>query len=102
MGRAMGYARPLEGAVVVVVCVVALLATIVAASAMSAREAAVLEARAGNLEAAIAALRRLLDQGSQDPLVAMDLAVLLHQAGQAQAATDVFERARMANPPEYA
>jgi biofilm PGA synthesis protein PgaA len=92
----------LEGAAVVVVCAVALLASIVAASAMSPREAAVLEARAGHLDSAIAALRRLLDQGSQDPLVAMDLAVLLHQAGQAQAATDVFERARMANPPEYA
>ena len=69
---------------------------------LSEREQAVAEARAGHPDIAIAELRRLLAAGTSDPLVAMDLAVLLHQSGDAKAATDVFERAGMAVPPEYA
>jgi len=71
-------------------------------SPLSEREQAVAEARAGHPDIAIAKLRRLLAGGTSDPLVAMDLAVLLYQSGDAKAATDVFERAGMAAPPEYA
>jgi biofilm PGA synthesis protein PgaA len=41
-------------------------------------------------------------RGSSDPLVPLDLAVLLQQAGQSVEATSVFERANEPNPPSYA
>lgn len=67
----------------------------------SAREAAVLEARAGDREAGIAALRRQLEAGSPDPLVAADLATLLQQEGRPAEALAVARRAP-APLPDYA
>jgi len=81
------------------------LGIVVAAAAdsnLSPRERAVADARAGRVDVAIAELRGMLAQGTPDPLVAMDLAVLLYQANQAKAATDVFEQAGNAAPPGYA
>lgn len=69
--------------------------------ATSPREAAVLEARAGRLDAGIAALRRQLDSGSTDPLVAADLLTLLQQAGRHAEALAVMRRAP-APLPDYA
>ena len=72
------------------------------ARADSPREAAVLLARAGQTGAAIAALRSQLTRGTNDPLVAMDLAVLLQQANRPAEATAVYERANPSDPPSYA
>ena len=66
------------------------------------REAAVLQARAGRLEAAIVALRAMLAAGEDDGLVAMDLSVLLQQAHRPGEAIAVFEHAAVADPPDYA
>ena len=66
------------------------------------REAAVLRARAGQLEPAITALRAMLAAGEDDGLVAMDLAALLQQAHRAGEAIAVYERAAVADPPDYA
>ncbi len=66
------------------------------------REAAVLQARAGQLEPAIAALRAMLAAGEDDGLVAMDLAALLQQARRPSEAIAVFERVAVADPPDYA
>ena len=69
--------------------------------APSAREAAVLEARAGRVEAGIAALRRQLEAGSPDPLVAADLLTLLQQAGRPAEALAVARRSPLPLP-DYA
>ena len=61
-----------------------------------------LKARAGKIAEAQAALRALLAAGIDDGLVAMDLAALLQQDGKAAEAIAVFEKAAIANPPEYA
>jgi biofilm PGA synthesis protein PgaA len=66
------------------------------------REAAVLQARAGQLEPAIATLRAMLAAGEDDGLVAMDLSALLQQAHRPGEAIAVFERAAVADPPDYA
>ena len=66
------------------------------------REAAVLQARAGHLEAAIRALRAMLAAGEDDGLVAMDLTALLQQARRPRDAVAVFEKAAVAAPPDYA
>ena len=66
------------------------------------REAAVLQARAGHLEAAIRALRAMLAAGEEDGLVAMDLAALLQQARKPSDAIAVFEKSALAEPPDYA
>jgi biofilm PGA synthesis protein PgaA len=66
------------------------------------REAAVLQARAGKLESAIAALRAMLAAGEDDGLVAMDLAALLQQAHRPGDAIAVFQQAAVADPPDYA
>jgi biofilm PGA synthesis protein PgaA len=66
------------------------------------REAAALQARAGQLDAAIAALRAMLAAGQDDGLVAMDLTALLQQAGKPSEAIAVFEKAAIAEAPEYA
>src|SRR4029077_4387819 len=66
------------------------------------REAAVLQARAGQLEPAIAALRAMLAAGEDDGLVAMDLSALLQQAHRPGDAIAVFEKAAVAAPPDYA
>jgi biofilm PGA synthesis protein PgaA len=66
------------------------------------REEAVLQARSGHLNDAIAALRAMLAAGEDDGLVAMDLAALLQQAGKSDEAIAVFEKAAQAAPPEYA
>jgi biofilm PGA synthesis protein PgaA len=66
------------------------------------RESAVLQARAGQLEPAIAALRAMLAAGEDDGLVAMDLSALLQQAHRPGEAIAVFEQAAVADPPDYA
>jgi biofilm PGA synthesis protein PgaA len=76
--------------------------TAVAQTASQQREAAVLKARAGQMADAQAALRALLAAGIDDGLVAMDLATLLQQDGKPAEAVAVFEKAAIANPPEYA
>jgi predicted Zn-dependent protease len=62
----------------------------------------VLKARAGQLEAAIAALRAMLAAHEDDGLVAMDLSALLQQAQKPREAIAIFEQAAVANPPDYA
>jgi biofilm PGA synthesis protein PgaA len=57
------------------------------------REEAVAAAREGRTEEAIAALRKLLAEGTQDPLVAYDLAVILTWVNRLREATEVFEKA---------
>ena len=66
------------------------------------REAAALQARAGHADAAIGALRAMLAAGEDDGLVAMDLTALLQQAGRPADAVAVFEKAAVAEPPDYA
>jgi biofilm PGA synthesis protein PgaA len=66
------------------------------------REAAVLQARAGKMAEAQAALRALLAAGADDGLVAMDLATLLQQDGKPAEAVAVFEAAARPDPPDYA
>jgi biofilm PGA synthesis protein PgaA len=66
------------------------------------RESAVLQARAGQLEPAIAALRAMLAAGEDDGLVAMDLSALLQQAHRPGEAIAIFEQAAVADPPDYA
>ncbi len=66
------------------------------------REAAALQARAGHPEAAIQALRAMLAAGEDDGLVAMDLTAVLQQAGRTADAATVFEKAAVAEPPDYA
>jgi biofilm PGA synthesis protein PgaA len=80
---------------------VALLAPLPAA-AQDAREAAVLLARQGHIGSSIKALRALLARDTRDPLVAMDLAVILQQAGRPAEAVVVFEGANAAEAPSYA
>src|SRR6266480_6288250 len=65
------------------------------------REEAVAMARDGKTDAAIAALRKLLAENPNDPFVAFDLAVILTWGNHSREATDAFERARAAEPPEY-
>jgi biofilm PGA synthesis protein PgaA len=66
------------------------------------REEAVLQAREGHIEDAIAALRRLLEENSQDAMTAFDLAVILTWAQRPREATQTFERAApSAEPPQY-
>ena len=66
------------------------------------REAAVRLARAGQMPRALADLRALLAAGREDGFVAMDLATLLQQDGKAAEAVAVFEKAAIADPPDYA
>ena len=66
------------------------------------REAAVLEARAGHMNEALARLREMLRGGEDDGLVAMDLTALLQQAHKSREAVAVFEKAAAAAPPDYA
>ena len=73
-----------------------------AQASVSAREAAVLEARAGRPEAAIAALRRLFEANDADPLVGPDLLTLLQQNGRPREALDVLARLGPAPLPSYA
>ncbi|HWT98284.1 MAG TPA: poly-beta-1,6 N-acetyl-D-glucosamine export porin PgaA [Terriglobales bacterium] len=73
-----------------------------AQTATSAREAAVLEARQGNLAGGIADLQALHAKYPSDPLIALDLATLLQQAGRSSEATDIFEQASVSAPPAYA
>lgn len=73
-----------------------------AQTATQQREAAVLQARAGKMAEAQAALRALLAGGIDDGLVAMDLATLLQQDGKPAEAIAVFEAAAKADPPDYA
>lgn len=64
----------------------------------SEREQAISLARNGDIHGAIAALRRLWNREPNDPLVPMDLVILLYQPGEIRAATDVFERAKPVKP----
>ncbi len=58
-------------------------------------------ARRGEYDAAVSALRALLAASPSDTATALDLAVVLEWAGRPREATDVFERAGVAEPPEY-
>jgi len=71
-------------------------------SEISERETAVGLARAGQVEQAIKQLRALLASGSSDPLVPLDLAVILAQNGQAAEAIATYEKAHPVRPPSYA
>jgi biofilm PGA synthesis protein PgaA len=71
-------------------------------SATEQREAAILKARAGKMAEAQAALRAMLAAGTDDGLVAMDLATLLQQDGKSDEAVRVFEQAARPDPPDYA
>jgi len=73
-----------------------------AAVAGGARQAAVAQARLGHVDAAVAALRTMLAQGTKDPLVALDLGVILQQAGRPADALAVFQRVNVATAPSYA
>jgi biofilm PGA synthesis protein PgaA len=73
-----------------------------APSVAERREAAVLQARAGHMDAAIAALRTMFDAGEDDGLVGMDLTALLQQGGDAAGAVAIFEKAAVGEPPDYA
>lgn len=68
-------------------------------SDVSERETAVSLARAGHADQAISQLRALLASG--DPLVPLDLAVILAQSGQAADAVAVYEKAAPSQPPSY-
>jgi hypothetical protein len=70
-----------------------------ASQAADTREKAVAAAREGHAEEAISALRKLLDSGTDDPLVAYDLAVILTWVNRPREATDTFERASAAEVP---
>ena len=60
-----------------------------------------LNARAGNMAEAQAALRAMLATGTDDGLVAMDLTTLLQQDGKSSEAIAVFEKAARPDPPDY-
>jgi biofilm PGA synthesis protein PgaA len=68
----------------------------------SEREAAVRLARTGHVEEAIARLRAMVAAGTSDRFAALDLAVLLQEAGRPAEAIAVWERARAVDPPSYA
>src|SRR3954454_17614675 len=74
---------------------------VVAQTVTERREAAVLKERAGHMNEDLAELRGML-AAADDGLVAMDLATLLQQAHKPREAVKVFEKAAVAEPPEYA
>lgn len=65
------------------------------------REEAVTMARDGKTKEAVAALRKLLAENPNDERVAFDLAVILTWGNRSREATDAFEKAGAAEPPEY-
>lgn len=65
------------------------------------REEAVRAAREGNIDEAIRALENITAHNREDSEAALDLAVILTWAKRPRDATDVFERAAVAVPPEY-
>jgi biofilm PGA synthesis protein PgaA len=79
-----------------------LILTTASAPAASPREAAVLLARNGHVDQAIERLRVLLASGITDPIVPLDLAVLLQQAGKSADAVEVYQHAHPVQPPSYA
>jgi biofilm PGA synthesis protein PgaA len=91
-----------------IVCAAVLIAALLATAqgwaqtATEQREAAVLKARAGRMAEAQADLRAMLAKGTDDGLVAMDLATLLQRDGKAAEAVEVFEKAAKPDPPDYA
>ena len=72
-----------------------------ASPAAETREEAVAAAREGRPEEGIAALRKLLADGTDDPLAAYDLAVILTWVNRPREATDAFERAGAVEVPAY-
>src|SRR3954468_9120153 len=66
-----------------------------------ARESAVVAAREGRTEEAIASLRELLKASPDDAKIAYDLAVVLTWVGRQREATEAFERAPPGEVPEY-
>jgi biofilm PGA synthesis protein PgaA len=97
--------RGLRGTCVLLLAVLALAGGLTHARAQTAtqqREAAVLKARAGQMAEAQAALRAMLASGTDDGLVAVDLATLLQQDGKAAEAVAIFEKANKPDPPDYA
>jgi len=65
------------------------------------REEAVLAAREGRNDEAIAALRKLQAEGTDDPMVAFDLAVILTWAKRPREAVEAFEHAANVEVPEF-
>jgi cytochrome c-type biogenesis protein CcmH/NrfG len=72
-----------------------------ASSAAETREEAVAAAREGRPEEGIAALRKLLADGTDDPLATYDLAVILTWVNRPREATDAFEQAGAGEAPAY-
>jgi hypothetical protein len=72
-----------------------------ASPAAETREEAVAAAREGRPEEGIAALRKLLAEGTDDPLAANDLAVILTWVNRPREATDAFERGSAVEVPDY-
>src|SRR5437868_4670237 len=96
----LGRLAMLGGAALLVIATVSRPA--LAQTVTARRETAVAQARAGQADAAIAALRAMLAAGQEEGLVAMDLTALLQQAGAPADAIAVFEKAGLAEPPDYA
>lgn len=71
------------------------------ASYGQSREDAVRKAREGQTGEAIVELQRILANHPEDKDAAMDLAVILTWAKRPREATDVFERAKVNDPPEF-
>jgi biofilm PGA synthesis protein PgaA len=83
--------------------IAAAIASIPSAQSISEkREAAVLQARGGDLPGGIAALRSLMAAGVDDGLVALDLVTLLQQAKRSTEAADLFLRTNPRQAPDYA
>lgn len=73
-----------------------------AQSITAQREAAVIQARGGDLSGGIAGLSKLLAAGAEDGSVAYDLVTLLQQAKRSAEAADVFSRSSPRQAPDYA
>jgi biofilm PGA synthesis protein PgaA len=101
-GRTFGVTAACRLVVQAIATLPFLAAPAAAPRAESPREAAVLLARGGHLDQAIERLRALLASGTTDPIVPLDLAVLLQQAGNSAEAVEVYQRANPAKPPSYA
>lgn len=65
------------------------------------RESGVQAARDGRLEEGISVLRKLMESGDNDPILPLDLAVILTWANRPSEAVVIFEKAAPVDAPEY-